>query len=139
MSLRMVVLDTNILVSAGLRADGSEARVLNLVLEDELILLTCPEIVNEYREVLGRHKFKRFGFPPLWLDLLLRLGHHRTENPPLWPMPGPDPDDLVFLALAHLMDATLITGNLKDFPLELRQGTHVFNAKTFLERFQQPS
>jgi putative PIN family toxin of toxin-antitoxin system len=137
-SLRLVVLDTNILVSAGLRADGSEAKVLDLVLEDELILLTCPEIVDEYREVLSRSKFKRFGFPPRWLDQLLKLGHHRTDSPPPWPMPGPDADDLVFLALAHLMDATLITGNLKDFPTELTRGTSVLNARTFLARHKQP-
>jgi len=138
-SLRLVVLDTNILVSAGLRADGSEAKVLDLVLEDELILLTCPEIIDEYQEVLGRPKFKRFGFPPHWLDLLLKLGHHRTDNPPAWPTPGPDPDDLVFLALADLMDATLITANLKDFPAELAQGTTVLNARTFLEHYRQSS
>jgi len=136
MSLRLGVLDTNILVSAGLRADGWEAKVLDLVLEEDLILITCPEIIQEYQSVLRRPKFRRFGFPPLWLDNLLKLAHHRTENPPLWTLPGPDPDDLVFLSLAHEMDATLITGNLKDFPPGLRQGTVVLNARDFMERFQ---
>jgi len=136
MSLRLVVLDTSILVSAGLRAEGLEARVIDLVLEDELILLTCPEIVREYQEVLRRPKFRRFGFPPYWLDNLLKLGHHRTDNPPPWPLPGPDPDDLPFLALAHELDGTLITGNLKDFPPDLRRGTTVLNAREFLGRYE---
>jgi len=136
MSLKLVVLDTNILVSAGLRAGGREAEVLDLILDDEIILLTCPEIISEYLEVLRRPKFRRFGFPPAWLDWLLLLSHHRTENPPPWPIPGPDPDDLVFLALAHAMDATLISGNLKDYPEAIRRGTQVYNAREFLERYR---
>jgi len=136
MSLSLVVLDTNILVSAGVRAGGLESQVLDLVLEDELILLTCPGVISEYLDVLHRPKFRRFGFPPVWLDLVLLLSHHRTENPPPWPIPGPDPDDLVFLALAHAMDATLVTGNLKDYPVEIRQGTNLFNAREFLERYR---
>jgi len=47
-------------------------------------------------------------------------------------LPGPDPDDLVFLALAHAMEATLVTGNLKDFPADLRRGAAVLNAREFL-------
>lgn len=138
MSSRLVVLDTNILVSAGLRAAGLESKGLNLVLEDELILLTCPGIIQEYRSVLHRTKFQRFGFPPLWLDALIKLAHHRTENPSPWPLAGPDPDDLVFLALAWDLDATLITGNLKDFPPGLRRGTSVLSARQFLEGFNEP-
>jgi len=133
MSLRLVVLDTNILVSAGLKATGLEADLLDRVLDDELILLTCPQVVLEYREVLHRPKFRRFGFPPHWLENLLKLAHHRLEDPPAWPMPGPDPDDLVFLALARSMDATLVTGNLKDYPERIRRGTTVLNARGYLE------
>jgi len=70
------------------------------------------------------------------LGNLLKLAHHRTEDPPPWSLPGPDPDDLVFLALAHEMDAALITGNLKVFPPALRQGTTVLNAREFLERYE---
>jgi len=137
MSLRLVVLDTNVLVSAGLRAAGAEAALLDLVLEDEIILLTCPGIVHEYLEVIHRPKFRRCGFPPIWLDNLLQLAHHRTENPPPWPIPGPDPDDLVFLALAHAMEGTLVTGNLKDFPEAILRGTQVLNARAFLEAYHR--
>ena len=139
MSLNLVVLDTNVLVSAGLRAGGLEAEVLDRVFENVLLLLTCPGIVDEYLDVLRRPKFQRFGFPPVWLDHLLLLSHHRTENPPAWPVPGPDPDDLVFLALAHAMEGTLITGNLKDYPDECRRGTTVLNARAFLERLRARS
>jgi len=133
MSLRLVVLDTNLLVSAGLKSGGLEADVLDRVLEDEIILLTCPQVVAEYREVLHRPKFLRFGFPPRWLENLLKLAHHRLEDPPPWPLSGPDPDDLVFLALAHAMDGTLVTGNLKDYPEPIRSGTTVLNARAYLE------
>jgi predicted nucleic acid-binding protein len=53
------------------------ARILDLVLEDELILLTCPGIVDEYREVMGRLKFKRFGcFPGTLPATFLTLSRH---------------------------------------------------------------
>jgi hypothetical protein len=34
------------------------------------------------------------------------------------------------------MDGTLVTGNLKDFPAEIRRGTTVLNAREFMERSQ---
>jgi predicted nucleic acid-binding protein len=92
-------------------------------------LVTCPDIVLEYQDVFHRPKFHRFGFPPLWLNNLLKLAHHHTENP--------DPNDLVFLSLAHRMEATLVTSNLKHYPIEMRRGVIVLNAREFLEQYQQ--
>lgn len=137
MSSRLVVLDTNVLVSAGIKAGGLEWEVLDLVLEDELILVTCPGVVLEYRDVLKWAKFRKFGFPPRWLENLLKLSHHRLQDPPAWPLAGPDPDDLLFLSLAHDMGGTLVTGNLKDYPIRFRRGTPVLNAKEFLDDFHK--
>lgn len=135
MSPRLVVLDTNLLVSAGIRAGGLEWEILDLVLDEELILVTCPGIAAEYQDVLRRPKFRKFGFPPRWLDNLLKLAHYRLQDPQPWPLAGPDPDDLIFLALAGEMGATLVTGNLRDFPPRIRRGTPVMNARQFLDAF----
>ena len=53
-------------------------------------------------------------------------------------MAGPDPDDLLVLALAHEMGGVLVTGNLKDYPARIRRGTPVLNARDFLEAFRKP-
>ena len=57
---------------------------------------------------------------PLWLDTLPAACPSPHRGPSAWPGLGPRPDDLVFLALAHGMEGTLVTGNLKDFPQPVR-------------------
>jgi putative PIN family toxin of toxin-antitoxin system len=47
----VVVLDTNILVSAMLTADGNPAKIVELVLDEELPVCYSREIMAEYEEV----------------------------------------------------------------------------------------
>ena len=128
---RLVVLDTNILVSAGL-TQGPPARVVELVLRRELSMMTCPGILREYLEVLHRPKFDRAGFPPEWLDRLLAVSARLPLDPTALPHPLPDPKDTVFLALAKATGAALVTGNLKHFPPEARAGAEVYSPREYL-------
>jgi putative PIN family toxin of toxin-antitoxin system len=131
---RTVVLDTNIIISAGIRAESPPAALVQLVLKRELIMATCPSITNEYLEVIRRSKFQRFGFPPVWVHTLLRTAHHIAHDPEPWPSKGVDPDDVIFLALAKHMGATLITGNLKHYPTSLREDVHVISPQEYLSK-----
>ena len=125
--MRLVVLDTNVIVSAGISPGGKSATILfEWVLEGKVQLITSPWIVEEYREVVARPKFRRYGFPPLWLEFLLEESLHLPEPDP-WPHPGPDPKDTPFLVLAHASGAWLVTGNLKHFPEPLRNGVTVLS------------
>lgn len=128
---RAVVLDTNILVSAALRPRSDIARVLELVLLRQAPVYVCPSIVAEYREVLNRPKFRPKGFPPAWFPRLLQIAFHEPEPAP-WPLERPDPDDLVFLALAKAVEAVLVTGNHADFPTEIRDGVNVMSPLGYL-------
>src|SRR5688572_18158595 len=112
----LVVLDTNGVVSAGLKVDGPTSLIIEKAIAGEIIVVTCPTIVDEYWSVMQIPKFVRFGFPPIWLNGLLHLAHHMPHDPPAWPHIGPDPDDLVFLSLAKQMGAVLVSGNIKDYP-----------------------
>lgn len=49
-----------------------------------------------------------------------------------WPLPGPDPDDLVFLALAQATGALVVTGNQAHFPLEIRDGVKVVSPAEYV-------
>jgi len=70
--MRLIVLDTNVLVSAGINPDGPPAKIVaDLVLGGKVQTVTSPAVVEEYREVFRRAKFFRFGFPPLWLEFLI--------------------------------------------------------------------
>ena len=130
--MRLVVLDTNIIVSAGIRPEGAPAKlVMDWVLDGQVQVVTSPLIVEEYRAIVERPKFHRFGFPPLWLEFLIEEAM-RLPDPEIWPHPGPDPRDLPFLALAHTAGAWLVTGNLRHYPGEIRGGVTVLSPAEYL-------
>jgi predicted nucleic acid-binding protein len=85
---RAVVLDTNIVVSAGIQLAGPSSRIVELVLDGELLLFACPTIIEEYLEVLARPRFAKFLFPPVWLPSLLECGTLRQVDRPM-ALPGP--------------------------------------------------
>jgi putative PIN family toxin of toxin-antitoxin system len=132
--MRLVVLDTNIIVSAGIKPGSAPAElVMNWVLEGQIQVVTSPWIVSEYREVVRRTKFRRYGFPPHWLEFLIEESL-RLPDPATWAKRGPDPKDLPFLALAHVAGAWLVTGNLKHFPETVRNGVTVLSPTEYLAR-----
>jgi uncharacterized protein len=139
--MRLIVLDTNVLVSAGIKPGSAPASlVMGWVLEGQAQAVTSPWIVEEYREVFWRAKFRRYGFPPLWLEFLIEESL-QLPDPTAWPKPGPDPKDLPFLALAHEAGAWLVTGNLKHFPEAVRNGVRVLSPADYLAHLgegQQP-
>ncbi len=127
-----VILDTNILVSAGLRWGSAPSQVLERVLLLEAPAFVCPAITDEYAGTLANPKFQKHGFPPPWVDAFLMAAYHHPDPSP-WPLQGPDPDDLVFLALAKATQAVLVTGNTKDFPVKIRGGVTVMTPRQWLE------
>jgi uncharacterized protein len=130
--VRLVVLDTNIVVSAGIKPEGAPAKlIMDWVLEGQVQVVTSPLIIEEYRAIVKRPKFHRFGFPPLWLEFLIEESM-RLPDPAEWLHRGPDPKDLPFLALAHDAGAWLVTGNLRHFPQELREGVTVVSPTGYL-------
>jgi uncharacterized protein len=130
--MRLVVLDTNVVVSAGINPDGAPAKlVTDWVLEARVQVVTSPWIVGEYRQVARRKKFVAYGFPPVWLELLIEGGLHLPE-PNAWPLAVPDPKDAPFLALARASGAWLVTGNLKHFPEKSRAKVTVLSPADYL-------
>jgi len=127
------VFDTNVIVSAGLKPGSPPARlVMNWVLPGKVQLVTCQTILAEYREVASRSKFARYQFPPKWLEQLIDDSLEMPE-PAAWPHALPDAKDAVFLALAKASGAWLVTGNLKHFPEEAREGVTVIAPGEYLE------
>jgi predicted nucleic acid-binding protein len=93
--------------------------------------VTSPVVAAEYREVVRRAKFHRYGFPPLWLEYLIEESM-RLPNPGPWPYMCPDPKDTPFIALAHAAGAWLVTGNLKHFPEAARNRVTVVSPADYL-------
>lgn len=134
--MRLIVLDTNVLVSAGISPNGPPAKIVaGHVLSGMVVAVTCKSVSAEYREVFSRAKFLRYEFPPLWLEFLIEESMQLAE-PASWPQTCPDPKDAVFLALAHSAGAWLVTGNLKHFPSRVRGGVRVVSPAEYLARIE---
>lgn len=129
----LVVLDTNIIISAGIKPGSNPARIVDAALAGAIVPVVCPTIITEYVEVVNRAKFKKWRFPPLWLTALINGSHLVDQDLAPWPKAGPDPDDLIFLALAHRTGAVLVTGNLDDYPLDIRPPVEVISPDAYLK------
>ena len=135
--MRLAVLDTNVIVSAGLNRAGAPARlVYEWVLTEKVNLVTCPSVIAEYIEVTSRQKFVRNNFPPDWLDYLIDMSADLPDPAP-WPHLLPDPKDAIFLALARASGAWLVTGNLKHFPKTARRGVTVVAPGEYLGQLER--
>jgi uncharacterized protein len=130
--MKLVVLDTNVIVSAGIAPGGAPAKLLfGWVLKGKVQVAVGPAVVAEYREGARRPKFRRYGFPPLWLEFLIEESLW-LPDPESWVQPSPDTKDTPFLALAQAAGAWLVTGNLKHFPDAARNGVTVLSPGDYL-------
>jgi putative PIN family toxin of toxin-antitoxin system len=127
----LVVLDTNILVSALLSPFGPPARVLDMVLGGDVQVAYDDRLMAEYREVLARPKF---GFAPDDVATVLAFLETDGERVTAAPLPCelPDPDDLPFLEIAVQAGAALITGNTTHYPTTVRGAVSVLTPAEFL-------
>jgi putative PIN family toxin of toxin-antitoxin system len=130
----IVVLDTNVLVSALLRPFGPPARVLDLDLAGEVRLAYDDRLLAEYRQVLAR---PRFGL--VVHDVTHLLDYLAADGLPVVARPLaislPDPDDLPFLEVAVEAGAVLVTGNRRHFPAEVCGDVRVLTPADFLAQW----
>jgi uncharacterized protein len=134
--MRLIVLDTNVIVSAAIGIAGPPARLVDHVLLGLAQAVTSTTVIAEYRDVVRREKFRPHGFPPPWLEYLI-TNSLQLPDPPAWPHPIPDPKDSPFLALAKVSGAWLVTGNLRHFPRTARAGVTVLSPADYLARLEE--
>jgi predicted nucleic acid-binding protein len=101
-------------------------------------LVFDDRILGEYREVLAR--------PELALDpsdasevleLIERSGEHVSGVRP-WPRKLPDADDAAFLEVAAAAGAdALVTGNVRHFPADRRQGVRVITPASLVRMLSE--
>lgn len=127
----LAVVDTNILVSALLRANTPPAAVVGAIGRQLLTPVVCDAVMREYAAVLPR---PHFGFAAADLRELLVLIEQLaawvdvpayTGTPTL-----PDVADWPFVACALAAGCPVVTGNLKHFPARL--GVRVMTAREWV-------
>ena len=112
-----IVMDTNVLVSALLSPNGNPAKILSLVVNEQVILCYDSRIILEYESVLLREKFP-FKAQDVWglLNATRRIGMITLPKPSSKIFD--DEGDKKFYEVAKDAGAYLITGNMKHFPQE---------------------
>ena len=128
----LVVIDTNILVSALWSRDETPAKVISLILNDILVPCYDHRIMSEYREVLKRPKFN-FSKSEITslLDWFESIGRSIVAEP--CDVSFIDEADKKFYEVEKFCHAKLITGNLKHFP----DDQNVLSVAEFLEQYEK--
>ena len=115
------VIDTNVLVSALLRGSSVSGIILREALTGRIIPLLNDGILEEYRDVLTRRKFRfdRSAVEVLISGIIKRgvfVDAEPVEETVI------DPDDAIFYEVVMERrsegEAYLITGNIKHFPVK---------------------
>jgi len=129
--LRLVI-DTNIVVSAALKADGLQRTVLLLATAKPATLYVSEAVFAEYREVLARPELKiRKGLRQQLLQLIQSRAHPIKPSRAL--QVTKDPDDNKFLECADAARADyLVTGNTRHFP-KFWKKTKVITSREFID------
>ena len=116
--MKYAVIDTNVIVSALLtrNVESATVRVVEAFLMDKIIPLYDADIINEYKDVLGRAKFQFTSrIIDFFINAIIEKGifAERVSSGEIFL----DPDDAVFYEVAlSKEDAYLVTGNTKHFP-----------------------
>ena len=114
------VIDTNVIVSSMLKHDSIPGKILDLVILNIIVPLLNNEILEEYFDVLTRNKFD-FNVDDVLkvLDRIKENGIVLNREQTLEDFV--DEDDIVFyeivMSAKNTMDAYLITGNIKHYPV----------------------
>jgi putative PIN family toxin of toxin-antitoxin system len=128
-----VVIDTNVIVSALMNANGTPAKIMALILNGKVKILYDNRIIFEYIDVLSR---KDFGFDIEIINDI--IDYIRTEgefvNSEYMNIEFIDETDKKFYEVHKFGEAQyLITGNTKHFPKE----DSIIIPKNFLEIFDK--
>jgi putative PIN family toxin of toxin-antitoxin system len=129
-SLRLVI-DTNVVVSAALKAEGLQRTVVLLAMTKPALWYVSDAIVSEYAMVLARPELKiRRNLRHQLLQLI--KNHTRVVSPSRLAQVTSDPADNMFVECADAARADyLVTGNQRHFP-KFWKNTKIITSSEFL-------
>lgn len=128
--LRLVI-DTNVVVSAALKAEGLQRTVVLLAMTKPARWYVSDAIMSEYTTVLARTELKiRRSLRQQLLQLI--KNHARVVTPSRLAQVTSDPGDNMFIECADVARADyLLTGNQRHFP-KFWKNTKIIGSSEFL-------
>jgi len=134
-----VILDTNVLLSGLLVAEGAPAKLIDAWEENRFTLVACEELIAEFRAVAARPFFKA-RLKASAVELLvsgLRDFSFFCERLPSAPK-APDPKDSFLLALAEASEADfLVTGEKELQALKRYKATRIVSPAAMCRLLEQ--
>lgn len=132
-----VVLDTNVLISGVIAAQGPSARILEAVQRGELHLITSAALLQEFSEVIVRphirDKYPQVAEHAEALLDFLRVNASIVAGVPGEPVVTADPDDDMVLACALEGDANyIVSGDPHLFSLAQHNGIPILRPRQFV-------
>ena len=137
-SVKSVVLDVNVLVSALLNNSGSPAHILEMVFTQDIMSITCPEILVEFEDVLSRSHLKII---PAYAKKTLQLFRQHSQQVSALPVRtcfNPDDDKFLACALASQADL-LITGDHHLLEMDCWHGIRIVTPREALMLLKNPT
>ena len=135
MSVREAVFDTNVLVSGILSPHGPPGRIVDWIQMRSVRAVVDERTLAEYDEVLKRPEL---ALPPEEVDVFLarlrKISRHVEIGPEGTVLGLPDPDDAPFLECALAARCSLVTGNLRHFPVRLARGVELLTPAEFVQQ-----
>ena len=132
-----IVLDTNVLGSGLINANGFPGRIVDLVRNNIVQLIIDSRIMEEYMDVLTRDRFKSYFSKydaDIILDFIWHSSYHTVSSVIVTNLP--DKGDIPFLETALTAKASLITGNMRHFPDKLTLGCTVLTPEQFVKSME---
>ena len=131
----IVVVDTNIIISALVKPFSDSSKILNMILSGKLKIAYDFRVLIEYEEVLKREKF---NFEPKHIESIITQIKEEGINVDSSPLNEVliNKDDLPFLEIAVSVSADfIITGNKKHFPKNFYKNIEILSPSEFLEEY----
>lgn len=129
----LIVLDTNVIVSALINPYGVPGSILSLMIDEKLTLCYDARILLEYEEVLCRPKFRFDSEHVLVLLSVIRENGQAVIASAALIASVTDRDDQPFAQVAKASNASyLITGNSGHFPNRIGD-TKVVSPSVFIK------
>ncbi len=130
-----VVVDTNVLMS-GIFFSSPPARILKAWRDDELQLVVCPEIIDEYNRVAEALAQEYAGLDVSFVLPLIATKSVEVQAVPFHSQVCEDPDDDKFIACALCSDTrTIISGDKHLLKLTGFRGLEIVTPRKFVDTY----
>ena len=128
-----VVIDTNVVVSANLVAEGPSAAILSLAINKKILMFVSAPVLDEYGKVLNRPRLK---FDPVRIAGVLfdirNASEMVTPTRMIDEIKNDRPDNRFLECAAEASADYLVTGNIKHFPKQF-ENIQIITPRQFLE------